>query len=245
MSIFSRFRAAVEARANRVVDHFEDPKASLDYSLARLEESRGMITRSLVEVSAARTRLQYQYNQVASDIKKYAAQSMEAVRIDRDDLARIALERKQAAELRQSSLDANIASLGQQEDTLKQSQINLEHRIALFRSKKEELKAIYDSSRVQLQVREAIAGISEDLADVGSTVQRIEIRIQEMQSRSDAIDGLVAQGVLTDPLEPGVDEVDRELGRIGRQHAIEDELARLKSGEEHYQLPAEGSEKEE
>lgn len=238
MSIFSRFQAAIEARANQVVDLFEDPKASLDYSLSRLEESRNMISRGLVEVSAARYRLENQYKQLAVEIQKYSSQVQEAIRLGRDDLARIALERKQEAILRQNGLADNISSLSQQEETLKQSQINLDHKIALFRSKKEELKAIYDSSRVQLQVREAVAGLSEDLADVGSTVQRIEARIQEMQSRSDAIDGLISQGVLSDALEPQIDVVDRELARIGRQQAIEDELARLKSGdEEHFQLP--------
>jgi phage shock protein A len=229
MSILSRFKAIFQARANEVADQFEDPKASLDYSLAKLEESRSQISRSLIEVSAAEKRLKNQRDQLIAVIQKYEQQAQTAVKAEREDLARTALERKQEAESRQTELENNIASLERQLENLKISQSNLERKIALFRSKKEELKAIYDSSKAQLRVQEALSGISGDLADVGNTVQRAEARIREMQSRSDAIDGLIAEGVLTDALEPDSDDIDRELARIGRKQAVEEELARLKA----------------
>ncbi len=229
MSIFSKFKAVFQSRAHQVADYFEDPKASLDYSLTKLEESRSQVGRSLIEVSAARNRLSMQRDQLNLVLQKYQTQAETAVKARREDLARTALERKQDAQTRQTELDTNLANLAAQADKLKESQASLEHKIAIFRSKKEELKAIYDSSRAQLQMREAISGISADLADVGNTIQRAENRIREMQSRSQAIEGLIAEGVLTDVLEPHTDNVDQELSRIGRQQAIEDELNRLKA----------------
>ncbi len=231
MSIISRIKAVFESRANQVVDAFEDPKASLDYSLERLEESRAQIGRSLIEVSAARNRLEIQRSQIGAALDKYQEQAQSAVKADREDLARIALERKQDALARQAELEKNIANLNTQVENLKQSELNLTHKIALFHAKKEEMKAMYDSSRAQLQMREAMSGISVDLADVGNTIQHVEARIREMQSRSDAIEKLIAEGVFTDVLEPGVDEVDRELSQLGRKQAIEDELARLKAAQ--------------
>jgi phage shock protein A len=229
MSILSRFKAIFQARANEFADQFEDPKASLEYSLAKLEESRGQIGRSLIEVSAAQKRLENQREQLLAAIQKYKEQAQTAVKAEREDLARTALERKQEAESRKVELETNITNLERQAENLKQSQSNLERKIALFRSKKEELKAIYDSSKAQLRVREALSGISEDLADVGNTIQRAEARIREMQSRSDAIEGLIAEGVLTDALEPDRDDIDHELSRIGRKQAVDEELARLKA----------------
>ncbi|MCL4562328.1 MAG: PspA/IM30 family protein [Chloroflexi bacterium] len=230
MSIFTRFKAVFESRANQVADSFEDPKASLDYSLTKLEESRVQIGRSLIDVSAAKNRLESQRAQLAAALEKYQEQAGSAVKANRDDLARTALERKQDAQARQDELDKNIANLNTQTEALKQSEVNLDHKIALFRAKKEELKAIYDSSRAQLQMREALSGISVDLADVGNTIQRAEARIREMQSRSDAIEKLISEGIFTDVLEPETDDVDRELSRIGRNQAVEDELNRLKAG---------------
>lgn len=227
--ILTRFKAIFQAQANQVAEQMEDPRASLDYSLTRLEQNRRELARSLVEVSAAGRRLESQRDQLAASQRLYEEQAAAAVKAGRDDLARTALQRKQEAHARQAELETNLTSLERQEGNLKQSQVNLDRKIALFRSKKEELKAIYDSSQAQLRVNEALSGISEELADVGNTIQRAEARIQAMQSRADAIENLVAEGVLTDQLAPDKDDLDRQLDRIGRSQAVDEELARLKA----------------
>ncbi len=229
MGILARFKTIIQAQANAVADRTEDPKISLDFSLTRLEDNRRQLSTSLIQVSAAQQRLESQRDQVAAAAFKYEAQARAAVTAGRDDLARVALQRKQDAQARQAELETNIVRLTDQVNHLKESQISLDRKIELFRSKKEELKSLYDSSQAQLQVREALSGVSQDLADVGNTIQRAEARIQEMQARADAIDQLVAEGVLTDVLEPEADDVDRELARIGRNQAVEEELARLKA----------------
>ena len=104
----------------------------------------------------------------------------------------------------------------------------MRQKIELFQAKKEELKALYDSSRAQLQVKEAATGISKDLSDAGHAIERAETRIQAMQSRVEAIDDLIATGALDDALTPG-DDIDRELSRLSRAAAVESELARLKA----------------
>ena len=68
MSILTRFKNIFQAQANAVADQMEDPKASLDYSLTRLEENRRALSRGLVEVSAARHRLESQRNQMATAV---------------------------------------------------------------------------------------------------------------------------------------------------------------------------------
>lgn len=142
-------------------------------------------------------------------------------------VGRTALLSKQEVEARQAELKTNIENLDHQATNLKQRQINLEGKIDTFRSRVEELKAIYVSSQAQLRIREALTGISEDLADVDNTIQRAEARIQEMQSRADAIDALIAEDVLADVLTPGADDIERQLVRIGRSRVVDKELARL------------------
>ena len=53
MSVFTRFKSILQVRVNEAAEVFEDPRASLDYSLAKLEETHSQIGRSLIEVSAA------------------------------------------------------------------------------------------------------------------------------------------------------------------------------------------------
>jgi phage shock protein A len=221
-------KAIFGAKADQALDQLEDPKSSLEYSLTRLQASLRQISDSLVETAAARRSLETQREQLERAFAKYEGQAHDALAADREDLARRALERKETARERLDGLNGSIVSLEAQVESLKTSQATLRHKIELFHGRKEELKALYDSSRAQLQVKEAASGISQDLADVGHAIKRAEARIQAMQARVEAIDELVAVGALEDALEPG-DDIDRELARISRRTAVEQELARLKA----------------
>jgi len=228
MSLLKRIGAIFQESAHEVIEGVEDPKLSLDYSLLKLEEIRSQVNRSLIEVSAARKRLENQHAQLQAAVHKHHNQAQEAASLGRDDLARKALERRQEALTRLTALEPNLKNLDHQLGSLKESQSNLERKIALFRSKREELKVIYDASRAQVRLNETVYGISRDLADIGRVIQRAEERIEEMRSRSDAIEGLAAEGVLIDILEPGKDDVSTELAAIRRNQLIDEELARLK-----------------
>ena len=226
--VMSRFRAIFSARANEAADYMEDPRSSLEFSLRKLEDNRRELSRSLVEVSAAKQRLDMQRSRLAYDLERYQDQAGASLKAGREDLARGVLERKQDAQERLTRLDADLESLDQQVQNLKQNQVKLDRKIALFRDKKEELKSIYDSSRAQLRVREALSGISEDLADVGNTIRRIEERIHGMRSRNEAIHQLISEGVLYEVLEEGSD-IDRQLSEMSRNQLVEEELAQLKA----------------
>jgi phage shock protein A len=229
MSFFARLKALFGAKVDQTLKGLEDPRADLDYSLTRMQASLRQISDSLVEVSAARRRLEAQHAQVQKNIDKTEEQARQAVTVDREDLATRALERKAVAQEQLNGLINSIASLDAQVESLKASQANLRQKIELFQARKEELKALYDSSRAQLKVKEAASGVSKDLADAAHAIQRAETRIQTMQSRVDAIDDLIATGALEDVLSPDGDDIDRELARLTLTATIESELERLKA----------------
>jgi phage shock protein A len=229
MSLIARLQAIFGAKVNKTLDGIEDPRASLDYSLTRLQASLRQISDSLVEVATSKRTLEAQRAQAQTAVDKAEEQARQAIRVGREDLAKRALERKTAARERLNSLTANIASLETQVESLKASQANLRQRIELFQAKKEELKALYDSSRAQLQIKEAATGISNDLADAGHAIERAEARIRGMQARVEAIDQLISVGALDDALAPEGDDIDRELAHLTREAAVENDLQRLKA----------------
>lgn len=228
MGILTRLKALFRSWF-RPVSAEPDPVASLDSSLAKLEQSRQDVRRSLVDISTARLRLEKQHRQLQSRIDRYDEQAQAALVANDDGLAWEALQRKQAAIARRSELENDLSSLERQLASLKQSQANLDRRVGLFRAKKETLKALHTSSEAQLRVQEALAGVSEELTGVNSTIERTERRIQEMQARAEAIEQLVDEGVLPNVLQPETDEIDRRLAGIDRRQAVEEELARLKA----------------
>ena len=137
MSLIARLQAIFGAKVNKTLDGIEDPRASLDYSLTRLQASLRQISDSLVEVATSKRTLEAQRAQAQTAVDKAEEQARQAIRVGREDLAKRALERKTAAQERLNSLTANIASLETQVESLKASQANLRQRIELFQAKKE------------------------------------------------------------------------------------------------------------
>ena len=107
MSFFARLKAIFGAKANQALDQIEDPRASLDYSLMRLQASLRQISDSLVEVSTARHTLEAQRGQAQKAVDQTEEQARQAVSLNREDLATRALERKAAAQERLNSLNSS------------------------------------------------------------------------------------------------------------------------------------------
>jgi len=70
MSFIARLKAIFGARTDQALGQLEDPKASLDYSLTRLQASLRQISDSLVEVATARRNLETQRMQLEKAIAK-------------------------------------------------------------------------------------------------------------------------------------------------------------------------------
>ncbi len=75
MSFLSRLKAIFGAKVNQALDEIEDPRASLDYSLTRLQASLRQISDSLVEVSTARRTLESQRGQAQKAIDQAEEQA--------------------------------------------------------------------------------------------------------------------------------------------------------------------------
>jgi phage shock protein A len=228
MGFWGRLRLVFQTQAERAVAALEDPKKSLDFSLVRLEDNLRQARQSLVAIVGSQRLLESRRDQAGAAAAHHELQARQALASGRDDLAHLALERRQAALARRAELEVAAANLEGQAESLKVTLLGLQTRIEIFRSRKEELNAIYDSSRAQIKVREAITGLSADLDDVGRTVRRAEGHIRRMQARAEAIDHLAATGAIVDALAPAGDDIDQELARLGHANNVEAELARLK-----------------
>ena len=228
MGLLTRVTRIFRAEASGALDKLEDPRRTLDYALVEMQENLQKVSRSVLDVAVAKRKLELQRDRLNENIAKYEGQAGQALVLEREDLARVALERKQESVARRDELERSISSVDAQLRSLERGRTSLRVRIDSFRGRKEELAAIYDAAGAQLRVRETLAGISSEITDVGQSIQRAEERIRETQARVEAMDELVAIGVVEDVLSADKDDIDRELERIGRSAAVDAELARLK-----------------
>ena len=112
MGMFSRMSTIVKSKMNRVLDNAEDPRETLDYSYEKqLEMLRG-VKKGVVEMVAAKRRIQQQATKVQENITRLDAQARQALDVGREDLARLAQQRKQTALIELQGLDEQKGRIG-------------------------------------------------------------------------------------------------------------------------------------
>ncbi len=226
MGLLNRMSTVVGAKMNKIMNRFEDPRETLDYSYEKQLDLLQNVKRGVAEVATSKKRLELQKARLQENINNLDIQAKEAVNSNRDDLARMALERKVALQAQSTSLDQQIADLNNEQQKLMAAESRLATKVESFRAKKETIKAQYSAAEAQVKVTESVTGISEEMADVGLAVQRAEDKTDQMKARSAALDELLESGTLED--YSGGDEIEKELAKTKAKGTVDNELAKLK-----------------
>jgi len=227
MGLFNRMSTVIKAKMNKIADKMEDPRETLDYSYEKQLELLQNVKRGVADVTTSKKRLELQKAKLQQSIDKLDQQAKDAIQADREDLARLALERKTALVTQVEGLDQQIADLDQEQQKLVAAEKRLSTKVEIFRTKKETIKAQYSSAEAQVKINESFSGISEEMADVGLAMERAENKTEQMKARSAALDELIEQGTLDD-LTGSRDEIERELSKLSSQSSVDAELAKLK-----------------
>ncbi|MCD4816818.1 MAG: PspA/IM30 family protein [Methanosarcinales archaeon] len=227
MGLLNRMGTVVKAKMNKLVDKMEDPRETLDYSYQKQLELLQNVKRGVAEVTTSKKRLELQKSKLNLNIDKLTGQARDAVKSGREDLARIALERKNGLMSQVQSLDQQIEDLNKEQEKLQATERRLSAKVESFRTKKETIKAQYSAAEAQVKITESVTGISEEMADVGMAVQRAEEKTEDMKARSAALDELLEAGTLED-FTGGEDDIEKELAKISATSNIESELESLK-----------------
>jgi phage shock protein A len=231
LGLMNRISTVIKQKVNTLLDRYEDPREALDYSYTKQLELMNELRRSLAEVITARKRLEMQKSKLWDNIRLLDEQARRALDTNREDLAKLALERKNANLLQSQNLDKQISDMKQEEEKLEETSKRLAIKVEEFKSKKEVIKARYSAAEAQVKIKESVTGISEEMADVGMAMNRAEDKAEKMKAKSEALDDMINSGTLTD-YTSNKDEIERELEKITVQGSVEEELAKLKSERE-------------
>ncbi len=228
MGMLSRMSTIVKSKMNRILDNAEDPRETLDYSYEKQLEMLRNVKRGVVEMVAAKRQIQQQADKVRENVTRLERQAEQAVDADREDLALMALERKNTSLLELQGLEEQIAGMELEQEKVTQAEQRLSAKVAAFRNKKEVIKAQYTAEQAQVRIASALSGISEEMGDVGLAVERAEAKTSSMKARASAIDELAEAGVLEDFTGESKDDITRELEKMSVSQSASDELAALK-----------------
>ena len=228
MGVLSRMSTIVKAKMNRILDRAEDPRETLDYAYDKQMEMLRNVKRGVVEMVTTKRRLELQASKVKESIITLESQAGQAMAAGREDLARLALQRKQASLIELEGLDQQVASMELEQQKLTHAEQRLQAKVEAFRTKKEIIKAQYGAAQAQVRIGSALSGISEEMGDVQLAVERAEGKTEQLRARAGAIDELAAAGVLED-FSGREDPLGRELAQLTAAQNVEDELASLRT----------------
>jgi phage shock protein A len=229
MGLWSRFTQLFKVKANKALDRAENPADTLDYSYTKQLELLQRVKRGVAEVVTAKKRLQLQTDRLEQSVVRLDSQARQALSGGRDDLARMALERKVLIQTQLQDLDQQISGLEGQQQTLVQQERALAAKVDAFRTQKEVIKAQYSAAEAQVKIGEATTGLSGELSEVGMAVQRAHDKTEQMRARAAAVEELVETGALDDLSAPGSSELDRQIAAMSADSQIENEMAKLRA----------------
>jgi phage shock protein A len=224
----NRISTVIKQKANVIIDKYEDPREALDYSYTKQNELLNKLRRDIAEVVTAKRRLEMQKAKLWDNIRTLDEQARRSIDAEREDLAKLALERKNANLLQLQGLDKQIGEMLAEQEKLEQTEKRLSTKVEEFKSKKEVIKAQYSAAEAHVRIKENVTGISEEMTDIGMALNKAEEKTEKMKAKSGALDEMINSGVLTD-YTTSKDSIERELEQVTLKGSVEEELAKLKA----------------
>jgi len=226
--LMSRLSLIFKAKFSKALDRAENPNETLDYSYEEQLRQLQNVKRGIADVTTAKKRLELQYASMQQQVEKLDGQARDALKANREDLAREALTRKATVQAQLESIMQQGQQLEAQQQKLVDGEKTLASKIESFRTQKEVIKAQYSAAEAQVRIGEAATGIGRDMENTGLAIQRAKDKTDQMQARAAAIDELVTSGDLQE-LGSDKTQLDRELAQVASQSQVDRELEQLKA----------------
>lgn len=229
MGILSRMSTIFKSKMSKALDQAEDPRETMDYSYEKQLELLRNVKRGIVEVVTSKRRIELQAQQIRDSQTRLEGQARDALAAGREDLARLALQRKQMAQQQLVGLEEQVRSLEGEQEKMTIAEQRLSAKVEAFRTHKEVVKAQYTAAEAQVRIGEAVSGLSEEFADVGMSIDRAEEKTARLRAKASAIDELTSSGMLTDmSIGAPQDDIGRELAALSARQNVDDELDALR-----------------
>ncbi len=218
MTLLDRIGRLLRANLNDLIARVEDPEKILNQALLDMKAAYREAKEEVAAVLAEEARLAREVRAYRAMAETWRVRAREAVKADRDDLAREALRKARRAEALAEELDRQLKEERVTSERLKTQLEALRAKIAEAEAKKRVLLA----RRRTYQAAESVRRLRSrtDAHPAAEAFDAMAERIEAMADRHQAMAALDA--------EEGLSEAFAELGE---EEALEAELARLK-GEE-------------
>ncbi len=222
MSVWARIKRLVKVKLSKR-NRPSDPLRVLQRDLELMDEQVRQVKSNCLALGKHKIQLEHRIRDLGKHADRYQNEARRALRLDREDLAKLALANKQNTATTQRQLQRQAEALGQRIAEFERLKEELINKIMIFKIKRDELTLSRSTAQVELSAEEMRLGLSldGDYADSREALHELESEIRQIQARVDATRQLSGEA-LPPPLElehgePLPPEVGRELEALKRE----------------------------
>lgn len=229
MSIWKRVVNMVRSYSGAARSDRKDLEATLDESYRSQLQLLQEVRRGVADVAISRKRVEIQISKLRRREADLDGDARRAVDAGDDEGAKRALTAKIAIEDAMADLVEQHAAIQADEAQLSDSAAQIQRKIESFRIRKDTLNARYTAAEARTKLHSAASGIAGEMGDVGDAMRETERRTQELEARANAVDELVAEGIIGDVTNNDpVDSFDRRFDALSRDADVDRQLEALK-----------------
>jgi phage shock protein A len=181
----------------------------------------------LAGVTAAKKRVELQARQLDSNLGRLEDRARAALAGGLDDAAGQTLLRRAVLREQLAELTEHRDQLAAQEARVREVADRLELDLQRFRARVEAIKDTYTAAQSRARLGESMAGATSEDFELRMALSRAQDMILATRARADAVDRLLARGVLGDAAL-GSDPFLQELADSSAEAEARTELARLR-----------------
>ncbi|GMQ79163.1 MAG: PspA/IM30 family protein [Anaerolineae bacterium] len=213
---------------NALMAPAEDPRQTYTRTCERQRVLLARVQQSLVEIAAVKKRLEVKAVDVRSRMPQIEEQARQSLRDGREDMARLALQRHQMVATELKQLEGQMRDIEQEEHRLRLTEQRLSAQIEAFYTRLDLIAVRYNAAEAQVEINEALTGVSEELAELGRAMEQAERKSEYMQARAAAIERLVEDNIFELPFSAG-EMTGFQMASLGNDQDIESKLLALKN----------------
>jgi phage shock protein A len=225
VGVWRRIVALIRSRRG-ATDDGDDPLADFDRAEAQQRHLLQTLREGLVDVATSVQELEHQAERLRASLPILTARAERAAAHGETDLARGALERKQFVVRELTALDGQLAEVKRGERDLLAAHQRLWTRIERVKRQRAVFAARRVAAESQIEVGQALSGVTGELAQLGFAVERAERETRRLQARAQALASLVADESAS-PEHLSADAFERALHAAETGVGIDEDLARI------------------
>lgn len=215
MSLFSRISDIFKSNVNDALDKAEDPEKMLKQMVLEMEESVNKTTMAVANSIANEKSLERRIAKETQMSNDWQAKAVAALKSQREDLARAALEKKAVN-------DRNITDLGPVFIQAKSTSVKMREQLDALKNKLEEARsrqstliARSQAAKAQKQVAQSFSGVG---SDAFSKFDKYEGKIEKLEAEAEAYEQLGG----------GDTSLDQEFKQLATEGQVDQQLLELK-----------------